>query len=154
MQQPRPPQQSRRKSAPLSVQQLAQQRAQSAKSARDQELNRAQQARAERAARLAQVRQLVEQHALPRIESEDYYNFTDSGKIKRIAVNATVRTQLQRAELSIVRSDARYAIVPAAVASRIGEREASLVMAIPAVSAPPAEDDGYGAYAVPDDLVW
>jgi uncharacterized protein YaiL (DUF2058 family) len=121
-QQPRPPQQSRRKSAPLSAQQLAQQRAQAAKSARDQELNRAQQARAERAARLA--------------------------------VNATVRAQLQRAELSIVRSDARYAIVPAAVASRIGEREASLVMALPAVSAPPGEDDGYGAYAVPDDLVW
>jgi uncharacterized protein YaiL (DUF2058 family) len=156
-QQPRPQQQSRRKSPPLSEQQLALQRSQAAKTARDQELNRKQQAKAERAARWAQVRQLVEQSRLPRVESEDFYHFTDGGKIKRIAVNPTLRAQLQRGEMLIVRCDGRYEIVPAAAATRIAEREASAVMGIPAsgtTDAASAEDGTYSAFVVPDDLVW
>jgi uncharacterized protein len=153
-QQPRPQQQSRRKSPPMSEQQLALQRSQAAKAARDQELNRKQQAKAERVARWAQVRQLVEQSRLPRVESEDFYNFTDGGKIKRIAVNPSLRAQLQRGEMSIVRCDGRYEIVPAAAALRIGEREASAVMGIPASSATSDEEVAYREFVVPDDLIW
>src|ERR1700677_1927135 len=119
---PRPPQQSR-KNPRISEQQLALQRAQVQKAARDQELNRKQQAKAERTARLAQVRQLIEQNRVPPIEGDDYYNFVDGTRIKRLAVNATVREQLNRGELRIVRCDNRYALVPAAAGERIGERE-------------------------------
>jgi uncharacterized protein YaiL (DUF2058 family) len=153
-QQPRPQQHSRRKTPPMSEQQLALQRSQAAKAARDQELNRKQQAKAERVARRAQVRQLVEQNRLPRVESEDFYHFTDGGKIKRIAVDASLRAQLQRGEMSIVRCDGRYEIVPAAAALRIGEREASAVMGIAAASAASDEASAYSAFVVPDDLVW
>jgi uncharacterized protein len=153
-QQPRPPQQSRRKSAPLSEQQIVLQRSQAAKAARDQELNRKQQAKAERVARRAQVRQLVEQNRLPRVETEDFYNFTDGGKIKRIAVTAPLRAQLQSGELSIARCDGRYELVPSAAALRIAERDASAVMGIPASSVTSAEESAYSAFVVPDDLVW
>jgi uncharacterized protein len=153
-QQPRPQQQSRRKSPPLSEQQLALQRSQAAKAARDQELNRKQQAKAERVARRAQVRQLVEQSRLPRVESEDFYHFTDGDKIKRIAVTAPLRAQLQRGELSIARCDGRYEIVPAAAALRIAERDAAAVMGMPASNASGDEDSAYSAFVVPDDLVW
>lgn len=157
-QQPRPPQVSRHKPPPVPEQQLALQRAQAQKAARDQELNRKLKAKAERTARLAQIRQLIEQNRLPPIESDDYYNFIDGTKIKRIAVNALVRAQLNRGELRVVRADNRYALVSAAAAARIGERESSAVIEPLAGAAASAagvgEEGAYGAYVVPDDLTW
>ena len=153
-QQRRPPQLSRHKPARIPEHQLAAQRAQAQKAARDQELNRKQQAKAEHTARLAQIRQLIEQNRIPPIESEDYYNFIDGTKIKRIAVNAQVREQLNRGELGIVRCDNRYALVPPSAAERIGEREPAALIAPVAAAAAVSEDSAYGAYVVPDDLMW
>jgi uncharacterized protein YaiL (DUF2058 family) len=150
----RPPQQSRNKPPPVPEQQLAVQRVQAQKAARDQELNLRQQAKAERAARRAQVCQLVEQNQLPGIESDDYYNFVDGARIKRIAVNAGIREQLNRGELRIVRCDHRYALVPAAAAARIGERDPAAVIAAAAAETAASDDNLYGAYVVPDDLTW
>jgi uncharacterized protein YaiL (DUF2058 family) len=59
---------------------------------RDQELNRQQQEKAEQKARAAQVKQLIEATRLPKLTTEDYYNFVDDKKVKRIAVNALMRT--------------------------------------------------------------
>jgi uncharacterized protein len=153
-QEPRPPQQSRRKPPRIPEHQLAAQRAQAQKAERDQELNRKLKAKAERAAQRAQVRQLVEQNRIAAIESDDYYNFIDGTRIKRIAVNAPVRAQLNRGELRIVRCDNRYALVPPAAAERIAERDASALIAV--LEAKPAAGDeaAYGAYVVPDDLMW
>lgn len=154
---PRAPQQSR-KNPRISEQQLALQRAQAQKAARDQELNRKQQAKAERTARVAQVRQLIEQNRIPPIEGEDYYNFVDGTRIKRVAVNAPVREQLNRGELRIVRCDNRYALVPASAGERIAERDPAALIARVADTAAAAGADGhdnvYGAYVVPDDLMW
>jgi uncharacterized protein len=153
-QQGRPPQQSRHKPPRIPEHQLAAQRAQANKAARDQELNRSQQAKAERAARRAQVRQLVEQNQVPRVESDDYYNFVDGARIKRIAVNSVMREQLNRGELRIVRCDNRYALVPAAAAARIGERDPAAIIAAVAAESAVSDDSIYGAYVVPDDLTW
>ncbi len=163
----RPPQQSRHKPAPVPAHQLAAQRAQAQKLQRDQALNRKQQAKAERAARLAQVRQLVAQNRIAPIESDEYYNFIDGTRIKRIAVTAPVREQLQRGELRIVRCDNRYALLPADAAARVAEREpGALIAAVVATASATAaatatgatgataDDDAYGAYVVPDDLMW
>jgi hypothetical protein len=148
----RAPQVSRKKPPQLPENQLLVQRAQAEKAARDQELNRRQQEKAERKARQAQVRQLVEQSRVPAVEGDDFYNFVDGGKIKRIAVTPAMREQLNRSELVIVRFDRQYALVPASAVERIRERDASAIMAI--AGTPEAEDTTYKEYVVPDDLMW
>lgn len=127
------------------------------KRARDLELNRKKQERAEAKARAAQLRQLVEQLRVPRPESDDYYNFVDGGKIHRLAVTADLRARVVAGSLLIVRCDGRYDLVPADSAERIRERDANAIVASPAAepdSSPPAADDPYKDFVVPDDLTW
>jgi hypothetical protein len=152
----RAPQVSRKKPPPLSDQQRRLQQAQAEKAARDQALNRKQLEKAERRARRAEVRQLVEQHRVAPIESEDWFNFVDGSKIKRIAVTPMIRTSILGGDLVIVRSDNRYDLVPAAAAERIRERDPSAVLR--ADSAAPtsavADNTDYQEFVVPDDLTW
>jgi uncharacterized protein YaiL (DUF2058 family) len=127
------------------------------KAARDAALNRKQQEKAERKARRAEIRQLVEQNVIARPESEDYYNFVDGAKIKRIAINTALREQLQRGDVVIVRCDNRYELVPPAIAERIRERDASAVLAATPAGSAATEanaDDPYREHVVPDDLMW
>ncbi|MGV2835806.1 DUF2058 domain-containing protein, partial [Pseudomonas shirazensis] len=72
------------------------------KAKRDQELNRQQQEKAEQKARAAQVKQLIEATRLPKLTTEDYYNFVDDKKVKRIAVNALMRSKLSNGSLAVV----------------------------------------------------
>src|ERR1700733_4887097 len=93
------------------------------KVARDLELNRRQQEKAQRRALRAQVEQLVEQARLPRLESDNYYCFVDSGKIRRLAVDLQRREKIISGELAIVRYKHHHEVVPAAAAQRIRERD-------------------------------
>lgn len=151
----RPPQQSKKQPPPQSAAELASQRAQAEKFARDQALNRKRQDKAERKARAAQLQQMIEQSALPRVESDDYYNFIDAAKIKRIAVNPALREQIQSGAVVIVRCGLGYRLLPAASAERIREREPTAIVP-PAAAEPPesAVDEAYREYVVPDDLTW
>jgi uncharacterized protein YaiL (DUF2058 family) len=152
----RAPQVSRKKPAPLSEQQRRLQQAQAEKAARDQALNRKQLEKAERRARRAEIRQLVEQHRIAPVESEDWFNFLDGAKIKRIAVTPGLRQSILSGDLVIVHSDHRYDLVPAAAAARIRERDPSAVIkadAAPEVPASSIEAD-YKDFVVPDDLMW
>jgi uncharacterized protein YaiL (DUF2058 family) len=137
-----------------SPQQLAAQRAQAEKAAQDAELNRRKQEKAERKARFAQIKQLVEQHQVARVESDDFYNFVDGGKIKRVPVNPELRQRLISGELAIVRNEGRYAFVPAATAADIRARVERAVIHHNVASAAPDSDDPYKDFVVPDDLVW
>ncbi len=130
------------------------QQAQAAKVARDQELNRRREDKAQRRARIAQIEQIIEQNRVARLETEDYYSFIDGKKIRRMSVDAQRREQLTRGELMIVRYKGHYAVVPAAIAERIRERDANMVVALvqPTNSAEP--DDAYKDFVVPDDLMW
>ncbi|MBH3433440.1 DUF2058 domain-containing protein [Pseudomonas citronellolis] len=128
--------------------------AQAEKLARDQELNRQQQEKAEKKARAAQVKQLIEGTRLPRMEGDDYYNFVDAKKVKRIAVNALIRDKLSRGSLAIVSYDGRYEIVPRDAALRIQERDERRVVLLNEPSGEPDDDDPYKDYVVPDDLMW
>ena len=135
----------------------AAQQAQAAKLLRDQELNRKQREKAERRARAAELRQLVEQLRVPRPESDDYFNFADQGKVRRLAVTPDLRARLVAGSLSIVRSDGHYDLVPTGVVDRIRERDPSAIVALPdaaPASGAPAEDDPYKDFVVPDDLTW
>jgi uncharacterized protein len=137
-----------------SEQELAVRKAQQAKAARDQQLNRQQQDKAERKARLAQVRQLIEQNRLPKPDCEQFYNFVDGNKIRRIAADAAMRERLGRGEIAIVRYDAGYEWVTAATAVRIRERDQRAVVADGCAADSTHTDEAYQAFAVPDDLMW
>lgn len=152
----RAPQVSRKKPVPLTDQQRRMQQAQAEKAARDQALNRKQLEKAERRARRAEIRQLVEQHRVAPVESEDWFNFLHGSKIKRISVTPELRASILKGDLVIVHSDHRYDLVPAAVAQRIQERDATAVVrsdAAPEAPAPAGESE-YKEYVVPDDLMW
>jgi uncharacterized protein YaiL (DUF2058 family) len=131
--------------------------AQAARAARDAELNRQRQEKAERKARAAQVKQLIEQHRLPKAaESDERFNFLDGRKIRFIRVDAAQREGLNNETLAIVRCEGRYDLVPVAVADTIRERDARAVIphkAQPAESCS-SPDDPYKDYVVPDDLTW
>jgi len=140
-------------SADDSVSQVAA-RAAREKALRDQELNQQQQEKAEKKARQAQIRQLIEGGRLPRLETDDYYNFVDRKKVKRIAVNDLVRDKLSRGSLAIVSHGGGYEIVPRDVALKISERDAGRVVLLNEASGQAGEDDPYAEFQVPDDLMW
>ncbi len=121
---------------------------------RDRELNRQQQEKVEQKARQAQVKQLIETSRLPKIVGDDYYNFVDGKKVKRIAVNAMLRDKLSRGSLAIVRHDGGYEMIPRDAALKIQERDKQRVVLLNTPTEAAEEDDPYAAYKVPDDLMW
>lgn len=139
--------------ADLTTQQAAAQ-ALAEKAQKDQELNRQQQEKAERKALAAQIRQLIESCRLPKLDTDDYYNFVDQKKIKRIAVNDLVRNKLSSGSLAIASYGGSYEIIPRDAALKIQERDARRIILLNTQSAEPDEDDPYAAYQVPDDLMW
>ena len=110
--------------------------------------------KAEKKAKAAQIKQLIEGTRLPKLESDDYYNFVDAKKVKRIAVNDLIRDKLSRGSLAIVSYDGRYEIVPRDAAVKIQERDPRRVVLLNVQSQEPDEDDPYKDYVVPDDLMW
>jgi uncharacterized protein YaiL (DUF2058 family) len=142
------------KSAVTSDGSLARQVAQSAKVARDQALNRRQQEKAEKKARLAQIKQLIEQNRLPSVENGEPYNFVDGTKIRRIAVNASIRDQIIRGEIAIVRHEGRYDLVSAAIAARIRERDENALVSSSVGKDGSDAEGAYAGFSVPDDLIW
>jgi uncharacterized protein YaiL (DUF2058 family) len=128
--------------------------AQAEKLARDQELNRQQQQKAEQKARTAQVKQLIEHSRLPKIIGDDYYNFVDDKKIKRLAVNDLMRGKLSSGSLGIVRHGGGYEVIPREAALRIQERDPRRIVLLNTPSQAADADDPYAAYQIPDDLMW
>jgi uncharacterized protein len=152
-QQQRPP--SRHKPAPTSEQKRAAEQAQAAKAARDAQLNKQRQQAADAKARAVEIKQLVEQHKLPKIlDSEDRFNFVAGKKLRFILVDAATREGLNKGTLFIIRYDGRSEVVPAAIAERIRERDERAVVKLSDSSAPVDENDPYKDFVVPDDLKW
>jgi uncharacterized protein YaiL (DUF2058 family) len=152
---------SRHQPPPISPEKLAAQKAAAAKSARDQELNRRQQEKAAAKARRAEVKQLIEQHRLPPVVSEEYFNFADGNRLSRLAVTPALREQLIKGTIVIVRYEGHYAVVPESAVARIRERDEHAIVthetaaaAAPAATASADSDDPYKDFVVPDDLVW
>ncbi|UTW08650.1 DUF2058 domain-containing protein [Pseudomonas benzenivorans] len=135
-------------------QKLAAQQAMAAKAARDQELNRQQQEKAEQKARAAQIKQLIEVSRLPKLTTEDYYNFVDDKKVKRLSVNKLMRDKLSCGSLAIVRHGGGYEVIPREAALKIQARDAQRIVLLNTPTEAPDADDPYAAYQVPDDLMW
>lgn len=89
------------------------------------------------------------------------FNFTDGNLIKKIFVDKLTQAQLINGRLAIARllvdnnSEGEYAIIPASVADKIAQRDASSIVLHSALSAEEQdEDDPYADFKVPDDLMW
>ncbi|QKZ06395.1 DUF2058 domain-containing protein [Pseudomonas eucalypticola] len=136
------------------AQQRLAQEAKAEKVKRDQELNRQQQEKAEQKARAAQVKQLIEVSRLPKLTTEDYYNFVDDKKVKRLSVNALMRAKLSSGSLAIVHHGGGYEVIPREAALKIQERAPERIVLLNVVTEEPDADDPYAAYVIPDDLMW
>jgi uncharacterized protein YaiL (DUF2058 family) len=121
---------------------------------KDQELNRQQQEKAEAKARTAQVKQLVEATRLPKLTTEDYYNFVDDKKVKRISVNSLMRSKLSNGSLAVVHHGGGYEVIPREAALKVQEREPRRIVLLNTPTEEAEGDDPYAAYKIPDDLMW
>lgn len=89
------------------------------------------------------------------------FNFTDNNLIKKIYVDKLTQTQLINGRLAIARlstdnsPESEYAIIPASVADKIAQRDATSIVLHSALSQEEQdEDDPYADFKVPDDLMW
>jgi uncharacterized protein YaiL (DUF2058 family) len=146
---------SRHKPPVVSEQKRAAEKAAAAKAARDAQLNKQRQQAVEAKARAMEIKQLVEQHKLPKIlDSEDRFNFVAGKKLRFILVDPATREGLNKGSLFIIRYDGRSEVVPAEIAERIRERDERAVVKLNADAAPVDENDPYKDFVVPDDLKW
>lgn len=139
--------------ADVTAQEMAR-KAQEQKALRDQELNREQQEKAELKARRAQIKQLIESARLPKFEGDDFYNFVDNKKVKRIAVNELVRNKLSNGSLAIVSHGGGYEIIPREAAEKIEQRDPRRILLLNTATNEVEADDPYADYQIPDDLMW
>jgi uncharacterized protein len=131
------------------------QAAQAAKAERAQALQQRRREEADRKERWTQIKQLIEQHRLPKLESDEYFNFVARGKVRRLAVDAQLRDRIVSGELVIVRCEGKHDLVPRDIGERIRGYDARAVIVLQdAANGTPSEDDPYKDYVVPDDLKW
>ena len=109
----------------------------------------------------AQVKQLIEMNRVMPGRGDISFNFTDGSIIKKITVDKLTQTQLINGRLAIARlatqsnGDSEYAIIPAVVAEKIAQRDASSIVLHSAISQEVQdEDDPYADFKIPDDLMW
>jgi len=130
------------------------QRARAEKAARDKQLNEQRDRQAQAKAIAAQVRQLIQINKQSRDGASIPFNFVDGKLIKKIFVSKTHQNHLVSGSLAIVKLGDRYELVPNPVAQKIRSRDPASVLVCNDEIRPPATDDPYADYQIPDDLEW
>ena len=132
------------------------QKAQAEKAERDRELNQLIKQQEEQKHLIAQVKQLIELNKQPKDADGLAYHFNDNNKIKTLYVSETMREQIIRGRLAIVKLGESYEVVSSEVAKKISLRDAASVIVHnePIASAVDNKDDPYADYQIPDDLMW
>ncbi|BBV16192.1 DUF2058 domain-containing protein [Citrobacter portucalensis] len=109
----------------------------------------------------AQIKQLIEMNKITISRGDIGYNFTDNNLIKKVYVDKVTQSQLIKGRLAIARltaessSESEYAIIPAVVADKIAQRDASYIVLNCELSQEAKdEDDPYADFVIPDDLMW
>ena len=109
----------------------------------------------------AQIKQLIEMNKITITRGDIGYNFTDNKLIKKVYVDKVTQSQLIKGRLAIARltaessSESEYAIIPAVVADKIAQRDASYIVLNCELSQEAKdEDDPYADFVIPDDLMW
>ncbi|MBF7978176.1 MULTISPECIES: DUF2058 domain-containing protein [Rahnella] len=128
---------------------------------RDKQLNEQQKQAALSKEHKAQVKQLIEMNRIDISKGDIGFNFTDNNLIKKVFVDKTTQAQLISGRLAIARlvtdsnDESQYAIIPASVADKIAQRDASSIVLNSALSQEEQdEEDPYADFKVPDDLMW
>lgn len=127
---------------------------QAEKQQKDQLLNQQQEEKKRRKAIAAEIKQLILNNRVPRLDTEDYYNFVDHKKVKRIAVNDMIRAKLVKGSLAIASYEGYYEVIPRDVALKIQTRNEQRVIVLNDEVKEQNDDDPYKDFAVPDDLMW
>jgi uncharacterized protein len=133
------------------------QKAQAEKVERDRELNYLKKQQEEQKHLIAQIKQLIELNKQPKDADDGLaYHFNDNNKIKTLYVSETMREQIIRGRLAIVKLGESYEVVPAETAKKISLRDAASVIVLNDLiaSAVDNKDDPYAEYQIPDDLMW
>jgi hypothetical protein len=130
-------------------------------------LNKEQKLAAEQKAIHAQIRQIVELNSIrksPKEMSEDdlsSYNFTSDKKIKTMHLSPQNHDLVSRGKIAIARllngTDEVFHLIPAEAASKISERDESVIVLLNdglGQSNEEDADDPYADFEVPDDLMW
>ncbi|UOA09763.1 DUF2058 domain-containing protein [Methylobacter sp. S3L5C] len=131
-------------------------KAQAEKVERDRELNQLIKQQEEQKHLIAQVKQLIELNRLPKDADGIAYHFNDKNKVKTLYVSETMRDQIIRGKLAVVKWGASYEVVSSEVAKKISLRDAGSVIVHnePIASTIDNNDDPYAGYQIPDDLMW
>jgi len=131
-------------------------KAQAEKAERDRELNQLIKQQEEQKHLIAQVKQLIEINKLPKDADGLAFHFNDNNKIKTLYVSETMREQIIRGRMAIVKLGESYEVVSAEVAKKISLRDAGSVIVHNETCASVVDnkDDPYADYQIPDDLMW
>jgi len=128
---------------------------------RDKQLNEQQKQAALSKEHKAQVKQLIEMNRIDISKGDIGFNFTDNNLIKKVFIDKTTQAQLISGRLAIARlvtesnGESQYAIIPASVADKIAQRDASSIVLNSTLSQEEQdEEDPYADFKVPDDLMW
>ena len=125
------------------------------KQAKDRELNQQQKAKADEKAIVAQIKQLIKLNIQAKDDEGIAYNFSDNNAVKKIYVNDATLKNISNGRLAIVKYDTSYELVPAQVAEKIKQRDASFVLVLnDKAEGEVAADDPYADFQIPDDLMW
>ena len=116
------------------------------------ELNEQIKQQAQQKAVQAQIVQLIEMNKQD-CKGDIKYNFTDGSSVEFLTVTDAMQKQLANGQLSIVRYENDYAVIPSIVAEKIALRDESGIIA-QAEKEQLDEDDPYADYVIPDDLMW
>ena len=125
------------------------------KQAKDRELNQQQKIKADKKAIVAQIKQLIQLNIQAKDDDGVTYNFSDNNAVKKIYVNEATLKNISNGKLAIVKYDTSYELVPAQVAEKIKQRDASFILVLnDKIEDGVAEDDPYADFQIPDDLMW
>ena len=131
-------------------------KAQAEKAERDRELNQLIKQQEEQKHLIAQVKQLIELNKLPKDADGIAYRFNDQNKVKTLYLSETMRDQIIRGKLAVVKLGTNYEVVSSEVAKKISLRDAGSVIVDNELIASTVDynDDPYAGYQIPDDLMW
>ncbi len=132
-------------------------RARQEKIQKDRLLNEQRHREQEQRAARAEIRQLVKQHRVhPPRNGEVRYNFIWNDTVQSLWVDAELQKQLSAQTVVIVAVDQAFALVPAAIAERIRQRDPATVVQDDQTRRQriAAEEADYAEFPIPDDLHW
>ncbi|NCN44845.1 MAG: DUF2058 domain-containing protein [Piscirickettsiaceae bacterium CG_4_9_14_3_um_filter_43_564] len=127
------------------------------KAEKDRQLNLAQQQAQAEKAKQAELRQLIQTHQIKGYHGDIAYNFADGTQVKTLHVNPNIHKKLSADQLRIARFESDYVLVSRDAATKISQRDESVL--IPIVKddhegLSQADKDYYAQFEIPDDLIW